>query len=169
MVQPDNLKLLIIGHGRHGKDTVAEILHDMYGLKFISSSMYASKRVVFPALQGLYGYKDSEECFSDRHNHRAEWFDLITAYNTPDKARLATCVMDTNDIYVGMRNEDELKASRHLFDFIIWVDASARHSIEHSDSCAVTHCDADIVLDNNGTLDDLTESVIHMYNSKFCH
>ena len=33
-----NPKLLIIGHARHGKDTVAEILRDTHGYDFVSSS-----------------------------------------------------------------------------------------------------------------------------------
>jgi hypothetical protein len=30
-------KLLVIGHGRHGKDTVCEMLRDHYGYTFESS------------------------------------------------------------------------------------------------------------------------------------
>ena len=43
-------KLIIIGHGRHGKDTVCEILRDKYNFKFISSSQYCSEKVIFPIL-----------------------------------------------------------------------------------------------------------------------
>jgi hypothetical protein len=32
------MKLLIIGNARHGKDTLAELLNEYYGLKFMSSS-----------------------------------------------------------------------------------------------------------------------------------
>jgi len=43
----NKLKLLIIGHGRHGKDTVCEILRDKYNLQvFESSSRFCSKRFI---------------------------------------------------------------------------------------------------------------------------
>ena len=45
------LKLLIIGHGRHGKDTVSEILHDNYGYSFESSSQFCSKLFIFNDLK----------------------------------------------------------------------------------------------------------------------
>jgi hypothetical protein len=32
-------------------------------------------------LKEKYGYADEEECYADRHNHRAEWYDAICAYN----------------------------------------------------------------------------------------
>jgi len=40
-------KLLVIGHGRHGKDTVCEILRDKYGFSFESSSQFCSKLFIF--------------------------------------------------------------------------------------------------------------------------
>jgi hypothetical protein len=54
-----------------------------------------------------------------------------------------------------MRSKQELDASRHLYDAIIWVDASDRVDPEDKSSCTVTIDDADIVLDNNKTLADL--------------
>ena len=42
-----NKKLLVIGHGRHGKDTVCEILRDHYGYTFESSSQFCSKLFIY--------------------------------------------------------------------------------------------------------------------------
>ena len=62
-------KLLIIGHGRHGKDTVSEILCNDFKLSFISSSMFACKKFIYDELKDKYEYKSFEECYDDRHNH----------------------------------------------------------------------------------------------------
>ena len=43
-----NKKLLIVGHGRHGKDTMAEILNEHFKFEFMSSSMSAAKIFIFP-------------------------------------------------------------------------------------------------------------------------
>jgi len=69
-------KLLIIGHARHGKDTLAELLRDTFELKFVSSSQAASDIFIFDELKDKYGYTTPEECFEDRVNHRAEWYDM---------------------------------------------------------------------------------------------
>lgn len=43
-VHPNN-KILILGHGQHGKDTAAEFLTQEFGLSFISSSWFVMEEV----------------------------------------------------------------------------------------------------------------------------
>ena len=66
------LKLLIIGHGRHGKDTVCEMLRDKMDYKFESSSHFCCKHFIYVMLKPKYGYKDIEECYENRQHKRAE-------------------------------------------------------------------------------------------------
>ena len=40
--------IYIVGHGRHGKDTVAEILRDRFGFTFTASSWFMADKVIFP-------------------------------------------------------------------------------------------------------------------------
>jgi len=153
-------KLLVIGHARHGKDTVAQILKDGWDLNFCSSSLAAAEKVIMPKLmKDSFGnpYNSVEDCFADRINHRATWKNLITEYNTPDKTRLAREIMTKNDIYVGMRCNIELGECRvcGLFDAIIWVDASYRKEPEPVSSNTITIDSADYIIDNNGSISDL--------------
>jgi hypothetical protein len=78
-----------------------------FGYNYKSSSLAASEIFIYDTLKDKYGYKTPEECFEDRVNHRAEWFDLICDYNKDDKARLAKEIMKSADIYVGMRSNEE--------------------------------------------------------------
>jgi dephospho-CoA kinase len=152
------LKLMILGYARHGKDTVAEILAETYGLKFISSSYAAAEKVMVPYFRSKgIEYASLEECYADRVNHRAEWFDQIKAYNTPDLARLATEIYSEADIYVGIRSIDEFKAARAkgLFQYSIWVDRSKHAPPESTASNNITSSMANYVIDNNGTLEEL--------------
>lgn len=132
-------KFLILGHARHGKDTVAEILRDCYGFTFTSSSLFCAEKVIWAAvhnhgdaldqhekagrpgmstlqlheeLQMMKGreYPSYAECFADRANFRAAWFSLIAAYCYPNKEQLAREIYAENDIYVGIRNTRELNA-----------------------------------------------------------
>lgn len=92
-------RVLIMGYGRHGKDTVSELLGQHYGLPFQSSSQFCADKVVFPLfvddekriefiqrcrlrlgvaktdeLQDTlekYHYGNAVECFERRHEAQA--------------------------------------------------------------------------------------------------
>jgi len=157
-------KILIISHGRWGKDTVAEMLAN-HGVKFQSSSMAAAEIFIYEELKAKYGYTSLEECYNDRNTSdamRAEWYGLICRYNSQDKARLAKEIMKNNDCYVGMRDLAEIEAcvEQGLFDLIIWVDASRRLVYrEPETSFKIDSSHADIIIDNNGTLEDLKKRI----------
>ena len=151
------MKLLVIGHGRHGKDTVCEILQKNYNLSFESSSKFCSQLFIYDQLKDKYGYANEEECYADRHNHRAEWYDAICDYNKGDGARLGREIFKAHDIYCGLRNKREYFAMKNtgVFDYAIWVDRSDHLPEESKDSMSLEQWMADYTIDNNGTLNDL--------------
>jgi len=157
-------KLLIIGSARHGKDTFAEILQDKFGLKFESSSQAAADIFIYEKLKDKYGYNDSVECFVDRVNHRQEWYEMICDYNKDDKARLAKSILESSDCYVGMRDAGEIAESinQGLFDLIIWVDGSKRLPLEDGGSFNIDMSLADIIIENNTTLEDFERKVYRL-------
>lgn len=160
------LKLLIIGHGRHGKDTVCEILRDKYGYSFESSSQFCSKHFIYNTLKDKYEYANEEQCYADRHNHRAEWYDAICDYNVPDAARLGREIFGEHDIYCGLRNKREFFAMKNtgVFDYAIWVDRSDHLPPEASDSMSLKQWMADYTIDNNGSLDELMLNIDRLVN-----
>ncbi|MDR7061994.1 MULTISPECIES: hypothetical protein [unclassified Sphingopyxis] len=155
-------RLLILGHARHGKDTVAEILRDKHGFDFRSSSFFVAEQVVRPELarRGIV-YDSLEDCYADRVNHRATWRDIIADYNEADPSRLSAAILEVADVYVGMRTHREFVASYHLFDEVAWVDASGRGvPPEGSDSMDIEYNPALMLrIDNNGALADLEAEV----------
>lgn len=191
-------KLLVIGHARHGKDTVAEILERDYGLAFTSSSLFCAEKVVWHALQnvpealkryaeaGCPGltraqltnelammldrhYADAQACFEDRANFRTAWFSLIAAYRYPEKERLAREIFAKNDIYVGIRHPGEFRATVNsgMVDLTIWVDAEERLPTEDAGSMRLEPWMADVIIDNNGSEDELLRNV-HQLMSTLC-
>lgn len=160
------MKLLVTGHAQHGKDTVCEILAKKFSLNFVSSSYFCMERAVIPWLANLgITYATPEECYADRANHRAHWYDAINDYNTPDRARLGRELFVEHDIYCGLRNFEEFSAQRAegLFDFSIWVDRIRRVPPEPSSSITIQRDDCDFVLDNNRGLFDLEVRVKRLY------
>jgi hypothetical protein len=116
-------KILIIGHNRHGKDTVAEFIEEFTGMSFKSSSEMAAEIFIYDELKDKYGYTSFVECFEDRMNHRAEWYKMIKDYNFFDKARLAKDILKHHNMYVGMRSKEEFDkcVEDEIFDMIIGV------------------------------------------------
>lgn len=160
----NNIRLCIVGSARWGKDSLAEILYQKFGLKYISSSQACADIFIYDNLKEKYGYKTSEECFNDRVNHRKEWYELICDYNKEDKARLAKEILKYNNAYVGMRDSAEIKEclKQGLFDLVIWVDASKRLPKEDSSSFNITEADADIIIENNGTYEEFVEKALRL-------
>lgn len=146
---------MIIGYGRHGKDTVCDILKTYYGYTFQSSSMFCAELFIFNTLKERYGYTSVEQCYEDRHNHRSEWYNLIKDYNREDPSLLGRQLYRQYDIYCGLRNAAEFHALRNagIFDYSIWVDRSEHLPPESSDSISVKPWMADYTIDNNGSLD----------------
>lgn len=174
------MKILIIGMARHGKDTFAELLAKKLGCSFQSSSRAALEVFLFERLNTLRSwtklppYASLDEAYEDRVNHRRLWFEEIRDYNTPDRTRLTRDILAKHDIYVGMRNIEELRATRHLFDCVVWVDAFPRlRTRESQDSISISPADADWIVDNNFDLKALSEQAdilaLHLLNRSTGH
>ena len=153
-------KLLVVGHGRHGKDTVCELL-EKYGYTFQSSSKFCSELFIFNELKDKYGYADEEQCYADRHNHRTEWYNLIHDYCRDDLARLGRNLFDKHDIYCGLRNKREFHAMKNeeIFDYAIWVDRSDHCHLEPASSMTIEQWMCDYTIDNNGSVERLEKNV----------
>ncbi len=157
------MKLMVCGYARHGKDQFCEFM----GLSYASSSMAALDEAIWPVMG--HNYESKEQCFEDRINHRAEWHRLITEYNTPDLTRLARAILKDNDVYCGIRNRDEFHAARRasLFDLSVWIDAGDRMPPESLDSCKMMKEDCDIIITNNGTLEEFMVKAVQFARAVF--
>jgi len=157
-------KLLIIGHARHGKDTVAQMIADKMGLKFSSSSDFVGRKAIWP-MWGKERYDSYEAMFEDRVNFRSTWGDLIEAYNTPDASRTASeMIAEGNDMYVGMRRVREWEAcmAKELFDHVIWVDAGLRLPSEDAKSMGLKREHGDMFINNNGPKSNLDTAISNL-------
>ena len=158
------MKLFVCGSARHGKDTVGDILKKEYGLDFESSSMFCAEHVCRPWLERLgVFYNTLEECYEDRKNCRMEWYEAIRDYNKGDESKLSAAIFAKHDAYIGIRSRVEFLASKHLSDLSIWVDASERVQVKDP-TIKILPKDCDIIIDNNGSVEQLHEKVSRLFD-----
>lgn len=142
------MKLFVCGHGRHGKDTVSEILKTCHGFTFSPTSFLAAELFIFEKIKNDFGYKTVDECYKDRFNRRDLWFNLISEYNRDNPGRFALEVFNKVDIYCGIRCDKEFYSALAQRNDIksIWVDASLRKPLEPPSSMRMRaeYCDASI-------------------------
>jgi hypothetical protein len=160
------MKILILGNARHGKDTLAELLSENFGMTFKSSSEMAMELFIFDEIAEDMGYSTMGQCFEDRVNHRQTWYEMICDYNKDDRARLAKDILEGYDCYVGMRDLEEFEASKDLFDLIIWVDATKRIGSDENTNKISMHV-ADMVITNNGTFESFESKAKLLGNMLF--
>lgn len=159
------MKLLVLGHMRHGKDTTCDLLKKLYGLTFVSSSYFVGEKAVRPYLEKLgIKYDTMDACYFDRVNHRAAWFDAISLYNEQDASRLGRELFSQYDIYCGLRNVREFQALKAVkaFDICLWVDRSQRAPAELTTSFNIGLSAADYIIDNNSDLDELETNIVEI-------
>jgi dephospho-CoA kinase len=162
----NKLKVLVIGHARHGKTTVSQILSSHFGLSFKDTSDAVCEIVIFDKLKDKFGYKTKEECFADKENKRKEWFDAIKEYNEMDKTRLAKIIMENYDIYCGLRDATQMYLCQKegVFDVTIAV-YNPRVREESKESMNFNIIDySDYVIVNNGDISDLKEKTVFLFN-----
>ncbi|MEP4038727.1 hypothetical protein [Pseudophaeobacter sp.] len=140
-------KILIIGHGNHGKDTIAKMISIITDQKQTSISDFIALKAVFPIVKDIY--PNWKAAHSDRKNHRLLWFHAIRAYNLRPDTSLIDEILANHDICVGLRSRCEFEKVRHKFDLVIWVDRSRVIPDEFGGSMELNTEDADVVLDNN--------------------
>ena len=155
------MKIVLIGAGQHGKDTVGKLIEKHGGLKCTSSSEAALELFLFDLLSEKHGYKTIQEAYENRHKNRKEWYEAIQQYNTPDKTRLACDIMKSGDVYVGMRDPEELHACLEagIFDFVVGV-YDPRKPLETHSKVVNVHEDSDYLIYNDKGLEELEIAVI---------
>lgn len=115
-------RILIVGHGRHGKDTLAGLINLHLNHRFRGSSQVAATEVIYPLMSNFYSTPD--EAFNLRHDNRELWTALIRDFNRGDKARLAKIVCDGGFGYTGLREWEEVKECfrQGIFTHVIWIE-----------------------------------------------
>ena len=147
------MNIAICGPGRAGKDTTALWFRDHTALKYVRSTSEAAAELCYEKLKPVLGYASVKAAFDDRHAHRVDWANIIWDYNKPDGLRLYRDMLKEGNILNGIRRAGEIRALQdgNYIDLTIWID----RDVPNDPSCEMTADDADIVVRNYGSFDDL--------------
>lgn len=113
------MKMLIVGHGRCGKDTMGEWLGRHSTLKYGgTTSLYLCPYVA--AKQGL----TPEEAYPIRHQHRQLWFDTGNELRNNDPGCLIRDALANGPVIAGVRDAVEITyaCQERSVDHIVWVE-----------------------------------------------
>lgn len=150
-----NIKtILIVGHGRAGKDEACKYLASITQLRNAgTTSKYLCKHVA--RRLGL----SEEEAYARRHESdemRTLWYRIGNEVREKGPTTLIREALEHGEITGGIRDLEEIRAAKRegLFDLIVWVE---RKSAPVDPTLKFTSEDADIIIENNGTLEEFQD------------
>lgn len=145
-----NPKLLLCGFTRSGKTTAAEIAARIIGGKAVNMSDY-----IIADYAKANGHKENW-VINHKEELRKKLFVFARAKQKIDPLYPMSAALDDADVVTGARNKDEITASNHLLDLIIWID---RPGILKGDTDKIGPEDADIIILNDGTIEELEQKI----------
>lgn len=148
--------LMIIGRGRAGKDSTAEILSRHSRLLYCGST----STVMLPLIAKEIGISE-EAAWNTRHAYRQYWKDFCDKFRANDPSIIGRMLLDTgSNFVVGPRDVKEIKTIQDegLVDMTIWIERNVPEDITVSFGPEL----ADIVVTNNGNYAELEAKLINL-------
>jgi len=155
------MNIVVIGSAQHGKDTVGRLIEKHSDLKCTASSEVAMELFMFEDVFVKHGFKTIKDAYEGRFPFRKEMFESIQRYNKEDKTRLAREVLKQGNVYLGMRDPEELYAcvEEGVFDVTLGIYDPRKPLETHSKVVSVFQ-DSDYVIINDSSLEVLELDVI---------
>jgi len=152
-------KVLVLGNSKSGKTTAAEMISKILGSPppkncsdFIIED-YAAGRVTIPSK----ALELAKSIAKNKDPYRQDLFKFGLMRQKTDPAYPVSEAVKQTNVVTGVRTKENLDASRNLFDLVLWID---RDEAVANSTDQLGPSDADVVIDNNGTLGDLKVALI---------
>jgi dephospho-CoA kinase len=142
------MKICVLGYTESGKSTAAKLLADYLGTRYADSSDQ-----LIEELANSLGIAP-DHIRQNKASYREQLFTFGRARQKKDPLWPQSVQLRFADIITGLRNPNELEAARKhkLYDIIIWI---GRPGVVAGPTDKLQPSDADVVINNDGTVDDL--------------
>lgn len=153
--------ILLVGHGRCGKDTACEYLAKITTLRNAgTTSKYLCMEVAHRL--GL----SEEEAYARRHESdemRIQWYNIGNEIREKGPTTLARMAFENGEISGGVRDYEEIVSCKNegLADIIIWVE---NNRVPMDPTVKFTSKECDLVIENNWTLEEFYERLARFAN-----
>ena len=155
-------RIMIVGHGRAGKDTACEYLAKVTQLRFAgTTSLYLAKYVA--ARLGV----SEQDAYSTRHLNRNFWHRVGREIRKRDPGLLIRESLQNAEIVGGVRDREEIAACKqdHLVDLIAWID---NDRVSKDSTVTFVERDCDIVVPNHGSLEEFHRRLLRLAHLRAC-
>lgn len=140
--------VLLVGHGRAGKDEGLRYLSEITGLANAgTTSKYLAKYVSVRLKCGV------QVAYDTRHDNRDTWYQIGKAIRENDPGVLLCEALKHGPLTGGVRDLEEIEAarSRNLVDLVVWIE---NNRVPDDPTVMFTSGHCDVVIQNNGTLEE---------------
>lgn len=143
------MKILLVGHGRAGKDEAGLYLEKITNLTFAgTTSAYLCKHVA------RILRVSEEEAYRDRHKKRMLWRIIGDFIRRDDPLVLVKDAFAHGEISGGVRGYPEIVAAKEYVDWIIWID---NNRVPKDPTVEFSSREADIIIENHWSLEEYHE------------
>lgn len=150
--------VLVLGHSKSGKTTAAEMIAEMLKSPpprncsdFIIVDFAGEKAETPMGKLNLI-----KQISNNKDQYRKDLFAYGLKRQAEDPAYPATEALKHTDVVTGIRTPENLAAARDMFDLVLWID---RVAAKPGSTDKLGPQDADITVDNNGSLKELEENL----------
>lgn len=141
------MRIMLVGHGRCGKDTSGEYLASVTGLRFAgTTSKYLAKYVARQL------GRDEADVYQTRHADRDTWHRIGKQVRASNPGVLIRESLADGQIIGGVRDHEEIVYAKSVVDLIIWVD---NNRVPIDQTVEFTSRECDVVIQNHWSLDEL--------------
>lgn len=142
------MKILVIGHDKAGKSTVAKELANSLATNFINES-----DIIVSDYAALHGVT-VDHILRNKDQYRKDLFAYGKMQQSDNPSYPGLDAVANYDIVTGTRTRNEFNAIKNAFDLIVWVFRD-----NYDSGCELSPSDADIAIYNDGDIEDLIKSV----------
>lgn len=141
------MNVLVLGYSKSGKTTAAEMVAEMIGSN-------PPKNCSDYIIEDFCDTNDLDPNFvkENKDEFRKRLLEFGISKQNINPAYPVDKALTETDVVTGVRTPENLKASRPMFDIVLWID---RENVPKGKTDKISKDDADVVIDNNGSFDQL--------------